>query len=130
MPTLHGARDRLRDPITNKVVRAPAGAGSDWIVLELGPATVHFMLPEARRYYDLEGLWGKDFGEIESMVRQNLEELDRDDEEGAVDLEKRRARRERFEKMAGQKGFNVRTSGGRSRRPDEGYDGYIRGRTD
>ncbi|KAI9010063.1 hypothetical protein DFJ74DRAFT_772432 [Hyaloraphidium curvatum] len=128
LPTLHGARDRLRDPVTNKLVRAPAGAGADWLVLELGPTTVHFMLPEARKYYDLEGLWGTEGG-IEEAIRQAAkEDAAEEAAERRVDMEKRRERRARFEEFARRSsGAIPRSLGGRKRRQGGDYDAYIRG---
>jgi len=124
LPTLHGAKDKIRDPVTNKIQKGPAGTGADWLVLELGSTTVHFMLPEARKYYDIEGLWSKELTEIEEMVRDSERD---EDAESTVDLEKRRMRRERFEKVAGKRGFNARTAGGRTRRSEGAYREYIRG---
>ncbi len=33
------------------------GAGSDWILVDLGEVIVHVMLPSAREFYDLERFW-------------------------------------------------------------------------
>lgn len=33
------------------------GTDSDWILMDYGSVIVHLFSPEARRYYDLEGLW-------------------------------------------------------------------------
>ncbi|PIE44092.1 MAG: ribosome silencing factor [Gammaproteobacteria bacterium] len=33
------------------------GAGSDWILVDLGDIVVHVMLPAAREFYDLERFW-------------------------------------------------------------------------
>ena len=30
---------------------------ADWILIDFGDISVHIMLPEAREFYDLEGLW-------------------------------------------------------------------------
>ncbi len=33
------------------------GPSTRWVLLNYGPLLVHLMSPEARRFYDLEGLW-------------------------------------------------------------------------
>lgn len=33
------------------------GADSDWTLIDLGAVVVHMMTPQAREFYDLEGLW-------------------------------------------------------------------------
>lgn len=30
---------------------------SDWVLVDLGSVIVHIMMPQAREFYDLEGLW-------------------------------------------------------------------------
>lgn len=33
------------------------GTDSDWTLIDLGAVVVHMMTPQAREFYDLEGLW-------------------------------------------------------------------------
>ena len=33
------------------------GQDSDWTLIDLGGGVVHMMMPQAREFYDLEGLW-------------------------------------------------------------------------
>ena len=42
-------------------VHTPAEGGDMgwWILMDFGDVVVHLMQPEAREYYDLEGLWGE-----------------------------------------------------------------------
>ena len=49
-------RERLR--ALGAHVRALEGAGSDWVLVDLGDIVVHVMHPQARQYYRLEEIWG------------------------------------------------------------------------
>lgn len=35
---------------------------AEWILVDLGDAIVHIMLPDVREYYELEKLWGEELG--------------------------------------------------------------------
>lgn len=48
-------RERVRDQgISPKGVEGPSDR---WLLLDYGDVIVHLMSPEAREFYDLEGLW-------------------------------------------------------------------------
>lgn len=50
-----GVRERLKEQgVLPKGVEGPS---SRWILLDYGLIVVHLMNPEARSFYDLEGLW-------------------------------------------------------------------------
>lgn len=50
-----GVRERLK--AARVPIRAVEGPSSRWILMDYGPFVVHLMSPEARDFYDLEGLW-------------------------------------------------------------------------
>ena len=50
-----GVRERLKE---NKILpKGIEGPSSRWTLLDYGYIVVHVMSPEARDFYDLEGLW-------------------------------------------------------------------------
>ena len=42
----------------------------EWVVLDYGEAVIHLMVPDARTFYDLEGLWDTRLGEILRQQRE------------------------------------------------------------
>lgn len=48
-------RERLK--AARVALRAVEGPSSRWVLMDYGPYVVHLMNPEAREFYDLEGLW-------------------------------------------------------------------------
>ncbi|OFZ99777.1 MAG: ribosome silencing factor [Betaproteobacteria bacterium RIFCSPLOWO2_02_67_12] len=50
-------RDRLR-ALGATVRGVEGGAGSEWLLVDLGDIVVHLMHPNARSYYNLEEIWG------------------------------------------------------------------------
>lgn len=66
-----GNSTRHVNAIANSVIEAAKSAGKpalgvegeevgEWILVDLGDAIVHIMLPDVRRYYELEKLWGEE----------------------------------------------------------------------
>ncbi len=50
-----GVREKLKEQgLTPRGVEGPS---TRWILLDYGSVVVHIMSPEARDFYDLEGLW-------------------------------------------------------------------------
>jgi ribosome silencing factor RsfS/YbeB/iojap len=46
------------DSTLPKTIKTTSGAkGQDWVIVDMGKYIVHVFTPEAREYYDLEGLW-------------------------------------------------------------------------
>lgn len=50
-----GVRERLKH--AGVALRGVEGPSSRWVLMDYGPFVVHLMSPEARDFYDLEGLW-------------------------------------------------------------------------
>jgi ribosome-associated protein len=44
-------------------------AGSDWVLIDGGDVIVHLFRPEARKFYDLEKLWGEPVAEAKPRRR-------------------------------------------------------------
>lgn len=45
---------------------------SDWTLVDLGAVIVHIMTPQARKFYDLEGLWSSPEA-LKALMAQNRE---------------------------------------------------------
>jgi ribosome-associated protein len=56
---LRAMEDEIRDRLKSAKVpiRAVEGPSSRWVLMDYGSFVVHLMSPEAREFYDLEGLW-------------------------------------------------------------------------
>jgi len=50
-----GIRERLK--VAKVPLRAVEGPSSRWVLMDYGTFVVHLMSPEARSFYDIEGLW-------------------------------------------------------------------------
>ena len=47
---------------------------SDWTLVDLGAVVVHIMTPQARAFYDLEGLWSSPDA-LKALVAQKTKPL-------------------------------------------------------
>ncbi len=55
--------DRLRERKVRPLGVEGLDTGS-WVLLDFGDVVAHVMHPEARAFYDLEGLWGEDVKQL------------------------------------------------------------------
>lgn len=46
-----------RQKAAGRLPRGVEGPSDRWVLLDYGPVVVHLLSPEARDFYDLEGLW-------------------------------------------------------------------------
>ena len=54
--------DHLREAffkIGVRSVRIEGQQDANWVLVDAGDIVIHLFLPEVRRYYDLDALWGK-----------------------------------------------------------------------
>jgi ribosome-associated protein len=58
--------------------RKTSAKDAKWVVLDLGDVVVHIFSEDARRYYDLEGLWS----DAEVIVLEGMEDPDGERVEG------------------------------------------------
>jgi len=58
-PHLEALERAVREGLEEKGITPMGVEGPPvrWVLLDYGPVVVHLMSPEAREYYDLEGLW-------------------------------------------------------------------------
>ena len=58
-PHLEALERAVREGLEERGIRPESveGPSARWVLLNYGPLLVHLMSPEARDYYDLEGLW-------------------------------------------------------------------------
>lgn len=61
-----GVRERLK--AAGQSPRSVEGPSTRWVLLDYGDVVAHLMSPEAREFYDLEGLWA-DAGRVDVTPR-------------------------------------------------------------
>lgn len=56
---LRAMEERVREHLKEqgRLPKGVEGPSNSWILLDYGVVVVHVMSPEAREFYDLEGLW-------------------------------------------------------------------------
>jgi ribosome-associated protein len=65
--------ERVREAGLKRELRPLAAEGEgegEWIVLDYGDVVIHLMMPDRRVFYDLDGLWDPELGEILKQRRQ------------------------------------------------------------
>ena len=53
--------DEILEKLDHSKTRAPSVEGytpGEWVLIDAGDAVAHIFMPEQRRFYDLERLWG------------------------------------------------------------------------
>jgi ribosome-associated protein len=55
---LRAIAENIIEGFPNRLLHREGQDSRSWIVLDYGDIMVHILAPEARRFYDLEGLWG------------------------------------------------------------------------
>ena len=54
-------------------------ADADWVLVDLGDVVVHVMQAQARKFYDLEGLWKVTIEERKNMENDSADNQESDD---------------------------------------------------
>ncbi|KAJ2659741.1 hypothetical protein IWW48_003342 [Coemansia sp. RSA 1200] len=84
---LRAIKDRNRQRNIESTTRVDGRESDDWVVVDMGHFVVHIMTPEARRLYDLEGLWSSRL----QLVEEAEEQADAESEEGREGAEEEQA---------------------------------------
>ena len=67
--------ERVREAARQQQVH-PIGvegeAENDWVLIDYGNLVVHLMMPQIRKFYDLEGLWDGRLGKLMELRRDTL----------------------------------------------------------
>ncbi|KAJ1733626.1 hypothetical protein LPJ72_002775 [Coemansia sp. Benny D160-2] len=75
---LRAIKDRNRQRNIESTTRVDGRESDDWVVVDMGHFVVHIMTPEARRLYDLEGLWSSRRQAVEEAEEQAEANKDED----------------------------------------------------